>query len=85
MNRKTCEGCIYCRRISSTDSTSPKVCHYLLDTKKIRTCPAGGCIVKKNEKAAPLEERAIKSMLCRKTEEKGMVTFGPKAKTLGVL
>lgn len=41
-HRKFCEGCIHYRPVAE-HSRYNKVCHYILDTGKARTCPAENC------------------------------------------
>lgn len=50
MTRKTCKGCIYLRPVSESATASRMVCHYLLDTYRVRPCPADRCAVKVTEK-----------------------------------
>lgn len=40
--RKRCKGCGHRRTIDGT-RTGPTICHYLLDTGKMRGCPPDEC------------------------------------------
>ena len=42
-NRKTCAGCSHYRHLCAGDKTSEMVCHYSIDTDRLRNCPAAEC------------------------------------------
>lgn len=52
MNRPSCRGCIYHRRLWDHGTPVPKICHYLLDTGKVRPCPASACTCKQTKRQA---------------------------------
>ena len=43
MSRKNCEGCIYYRHIADSNSRTPWVYHYILDTGKRRQSDPAHC------------------------------------------
>ena len=52
MNRASCQGCIYHRRLWDHGTPVPKICHYLLDTGNPRPCPAWACTCKETKPSA---------------------------------
>ena len=41
--RKRCKGCGHRRPINGDKGKGPTICHYLLDTGKVRGCPPEEC------------------------------------------
>lgn len=50
MNRRTCNGCIHRRPISTNHVTA---CHYILDTGEPRGCPPENCTKKEPYRRQP--------------------------------
>lgn len=52
--RKRCKGCGHRRPLTRNNKSSMRVCHYLLDTGKVRGCPPEECTHYTTEKCHEL-------------------------------
>lgn len=80
---KNCKGCIY-RRSLRSNNTGQTVCNYLLDTGKVRGCPADNCDKKLTEEDIKMANKKLtpeqKAGMVRLRFEEGMTIAAIAAK-----